>query len=113
MTDKIIKVKLNESHRNDIMRGMKTIEGQYEPIYNEARELRKRFKKNMAVLMNLRIFANRYGTNIMIKQTDKLYQKMDKVDNELYSIVNKLEIAQTRHNGLNKLFDNYVKFCNK
>jgi hypothetical protein len=113
MSDKTIKVKLNEGHRNDIMRGINSIEGQYEPIYNEAKELRTRFKKNMVILMNLRIFAQRYGTNVMIKRMDKLYQKMDKVDNELYSIVNKFEIAQTRHNGLNKLFNDYVKFCNK
>lgn len=113
MSDKTPKVKLNESHRNEIWTNLSTMKARYDPLYNEARGLRVKFKKHMALVMNLRIFANRYGTKDMVNKFDKLYHKFDKIDSELYSIVNKLETLDVRHAGVNNLFSKYTTFCNK
>jgi chromosome segregation ATPase len=113
MSDKTPKVKLNESQLNEIWKGINTIQGQYDPIYTEAKELRERFKMKMTTLLNLRLFAQKYGTMSMIQKMAKVYQKLDKIDNELYSITAKLQTARSKYRSLNELFDKYVKFCKK
>jgi hypothetical protein len=113
MSDKTPKVKLNESQRREILNGINTIEGQYKPIYDEAKELRNRFKTNMGVLINLRIFAQKYGTLSMVKKMANVYQKLGKIDNELYSITDKLETIKVKHKSLNELYNRYDKFCRK
>jgi uncharacterized coiled-coil DUF342 family protein len=113
MSNKTTKVKMNESHLNEIRQLISRIGDSYDPLYNEAHELRTRFKKHMDILMNLRIFAEKYGTLVMVQKMAKVYQKIDKIDNELYNIKDKLLTVKSKHDGLDDLFNKYEKFCNK
>ena len=114
MSNKTPKVKLNESHLNEIKQLLSKIEEIYEPILNEASRLRIQFKKHMNIFMNLRIFAQKYGTLIMVQTMAKVYQKMDKIDNELYEIEDKMMMTiNTRRDQLDELFGKYEKFCKK
>jgi len=113
MSEKTPKVKLNESHVDEIKQIINRMDDSYQPIYNEALELRTRFKQYMTILMNLRIFAQKYGTLIMVQKMAKVYQKFDKIDNVLYTIANKFSTVKSKHNGLKDLFNKYEKFCKK
>jgi hypothetical protein len=114
MSNKTPKVKLNESQLNEIRQLLSKIEEIYQPILDEASRLRIQFKKHIDIFMKLRIFAQNYGTLSMIQTMAKLYQKMDKIDDELYKITDKMMMTiNTRRDDLDELFGKYEKFCKK
>ena len=113
MSNKTPKVKLNESQLNEIKQMLGKIEEIYQPILDEATRLRIQSKNHMTILMNLRIFAQKYGTLSMLQKMAKVYQKMDKIDNELYKIIDKMTTTNTKRDGLDELFGKYEKFCKK
>jgi len=113
MSDKTPKVKLNESHRNEITVHLARMKAMYDPIYNEVGEVRKKFKAHMTILMNLRIFAQKYGTLGMIKKLNTLYKEFDIIDGKLYDATNKLGDIPKKHKAVEEFFTKYEKFCKK
>jgi len=113
MSDKTPKVKLNESHRNEITVHLARMKAMYDPIYNEVGEVRKKFKAHMTILMNLRIFAQKYGTLGMIRKLNTLYKEFDIIDSKLYDATNKLGDIPKKHKAVEELFTKYEKFCKK
>jgi len=113
MSDKTSKVKLNESHRNEITDNLARMKARYDPIYNEIGEVRIKFKAHMNILMNLRIFAQKYGTLDMTKKLNTLYKEFDIIDSKLYDATNKLGDIHKKHKAVEELFTKYEKFCKK
>ena len=113
MSNKTPKVKLNESHRNEITVHLARMKAQYDPIDKEVGEVRRKFKAHMTILMNLRIFAQRYGTLDMIRKLNTLYKEFDILDSKLYAAMNKVGNIHMRHKAVENLFTKYEKFCKK
>lgn len=113
MSNNTPKVKLNESHRNEIADNLSRMNAQYQSIYDEAAGLRKKFKAHMSLLMNIRLFAQKYGTLDMVKKLSKLYKGFDMLDSKLYDATNKLNNIPTKHKAVYDLFSKYEKFCKK
>ena len=113
MSDKTPKVKLNESHRNEITVHLARMKALYDPIYKEVGEVRRKFKAHMTIFMNIRIFAWRYGTHDMIRKLNTLYKEFDILDSKLYDATNKLGDIPKKHKAVDELFTKYEKFCKK
>jgi len=114
MSKKMPKVKMNESQRNDILANLNTIDEGFDPLHNEAQLLRDKLKNHMTILMNLRIFCNKYGTPSMAKQSTKLWNTLDKMDNKLYDIREALAgLRDHDFKDVTRLFENYEDFCEK
>ena len=113
MSDKTPKVKLNESHRNEITDNLAKMKALYDPIHTEVGEIRRKFKAHMSILMNIRLFAQRYGTLDMIRKLNTLYKEFDMIDSKLYDATNKFGDIPKKHKVVEELFTKYEKFCNK
>ena len=113
MSNNTPKVKLNESHRNEIADNLSRMNAQYQSIYDEAAETRKKFKAHMTILVNIRLFAHKYGTLDMVKKSGKIYKGFDIVDSRLYDAMNKLNEIPKKHKAVYELFSKYEKFCKK
>jgi tetrahydromethanopterin S-methyltransferase subunit G len=114
MSKKMPKVKMNESQRKDIRENLNTIDESFDPLYKEFLQIRDKLKNHITILMNLRIFCNKYGTPNMAKQSTKLWNTLDKMDDKLYDIADALgglRIHDVR--DVIRLFENYEDFCKK
>jgi len=112
------KVKINESQRKDIRANLNTINQSFLPLHNEALQLKEKLKNHMTILMDLRIFYNKYGTPDMAKQLNKLlntvWGTLDKFDDKLYDIKGDLMTLRNHDFGaVIDAFDEYEKFCKK